>query len=62
MREKIHEQPPLVATAIAHVHAQELQQISEVLDQLEAAAAWVHADLIGPGRKIGKGRKRPDGR
>lgn len=57
MREKVHQQVPLVPAPIAHVHARELERMSRVLDELPEAVARVHADLVRPGTAAGKGRK-----
>lgn len=57
MREKVHQQVPLVPVPIRHVHARELERMSRVLDELPEAAARVHADLVRPGAKPGTGRK-----
>lgn len=51
MRRAVPTQLHLVPTAIAHVHAQELIQMSTVLDQLPEAVELVHADLIRRGGK-----------
>ena len=45
MRENIHSQPPLVAPAIEHEHAAELQAISDRLDACPKAAELVLGDL-----------------
>lgn len=57
MREKIAQQAPLMLAPIAHKHARELRQISEVLDQLPEVTELIHADLIQRGIKLNKGRK-----
>jgi IS5 family transposase len=57
MREKIAQQAPLMPAPINHKHARELQQMSEVLDQLPEVTELVHADLVGRGIKPNKGRK-----
>ena len=46
MREKIAQQAPLMPAPIAHKHARELQQMSEVLGQLPEVTELVHADLV----------------
>lgn len=49
MREKVHQQLRLVTGRIDHVHAQEWDAISAILDSLPRALAGVHADLVeGP--------------
>ena len=57
MREKIHQQQPLVPAAIEHGHAYELRQMGGVLDQLPDATQLVHGDLVRPGTKSNKGRR-----
>ena len=57
MREKIAQQQPLMPAPINHKHARELQQMSEVLDQLPEVTELVHADLVRRGVKPNKGRK-----
>jgi transposase, IS5 family len=57
MRERIPQQPSLVPAAIKHEHADELRQMSAVLDGLPQAVALVHADLVRPGTKPDTGRK-----
>lgn len=51
MRETVHQQTPLVPALIRHTHADELQRISGVLDELRRAAELVHADLVHPRAK-----------
>ncbi len=46
MRSIVPDQLHLVPVGIAHVHAQELRQMSAVLDQLPEATKLVHADLV----------------
>jgi IS5 family transposase len=46
MRRPYQEQLPLVPTAIDHVHARELQQMSAVLGQLLDTVKLIHADLM----------------
>ena len=57
MREKIAQQVPLMPAPINHKHARELQQMSEVLDQLPGVTELVHADLVRQASKANKGRK-----
>lgn len=57
MREKVQQQPSLAPAVIEHEHADELRQISEILDGLPNAVELVHADLVLPGTKPNKGRK-----
>jgi IS5 family transposase len=57
MREKVQQQPSLMATPIDHVHAHELRRMSTVLDELADATAKVHADLVPAGTQANKGRK-----
>lgn len=57
MREKIHEQQPLIPAPIKHGHADELEKISGVLDRLSDAAELIHSDLVRPGTKPNQGRK-----
>ena len=45
MRETIAQQPPLVASAIPHAHAAELERVSQVLRGLRGAARRVADDL-----------------
>jgi IS5 family transposase len=47
MREKIHRQLRLVSGRIDHVHAQEWDVISAILDSVPGALTWVHEDLVG---------------
>ena len=56
MREKVHQQLPLVSGRIDHVHAREWEAISTLLDSLPGAIAWVHEDLVGGprGSRIGR--------
>ncbi len=61
MRRIAHEQLHLVPTAITHVYAQELEQISAVLDQLPEAGKLVHADLIRRGSEQVDPNKGRDG-
>jgi IS5 family transposase len=56
MRETIHQQAHLVPAVIQHGHAEELKQMSAVLDRLPQAAQLVLADLVRPGTKR-QGRK-----
>jgi IS5 family transposase len=51
MRETIHQQGRLVPAVIQHGHAEELKQMSAVLDRIPEAAQLVHADLVRPGTK-----------
>jgi transposase, IS5 family len=46
MRRTMLDQLPLVPAAIAHVHARELEKMSEVLDRLPEVLELVHADLV----------------
>lgn len=57
MREKVHQQPSLVPAAIKHEHADELRQMSDILDALPQAVELVHADVVAPGTTPNKGRK-----
>jgi IS5 family transposase len=57
MRETIQRQQPLIPAPISHEHARELKEMSGVLDTLVDAHSLVHADLVPPGSKPGKGRK-----
>ena len=57
MREKIHQQLRLVSGGIDHVHAQEWDAISAILDSIPGALAWVHEDLVGGPRSPRIGRE-----
>lgn len=60
MRKNLLDQLPLAPAPIAHVHAQELSEVSRLLDQLPDAARLVHEDLSWRGgRRVqdGKGRE-----
>jgi len=46
MRETVAQQPPLVASAIPHSHATELEQLSTLLRSLHGAARRVADDLL----------------
>ena len=61
MREKIAQQAPLMPAPIAHKHARELQQMSEVLGQLPEVTELVHADLVR-GTQTQQGTQRVAGR
>ena len=61
MRPIVRQQLPLVQVPIAHAHAHELAKMSEVLDQLPDAAAWVHTDLIRRGDKQADPKRGRDG-
>jgi IS5 family transposase len=51
MRQRLHDQLHLVPVAIVHVHAQELKEISQLLDSMPKVMTWVRDDLIGRGKK-----------
>lgn len=55
MRTSVLEQLPLVPTIVAHPHARELQEMSEILDQNPAAAQLVLADLVAGGIRADAG-------
>jgi IS5 family transposase len=57
MREKIHHQLRLVSGRIDHVHAQEWDAISAILDSVPGALTWVHEDLVGGPRSPRVGRE-----
>jgi IS5 family transposase len=58
MRNSIRKQLPLVYTRIDHEHADELNQISEILDSFENQLLdLVYADLVRKVRKPDKGRE-----
>ncbi len=57
MREKIHQQLRLVSGQIDHVHAQEWDAISAILDSVPGALTWVHEDLVGGPRSPRTGRE-----
>jgi IS5 family transposase len=57
MREKIHQQLRLVSGGIDHVHAQEWDAISAILDSVPGALTWVHEDLVGGPRSPRAGRE-----
>src|SRR5215204_6046240 len=57
MREKIHQQLRLVSGRIDHVHAQEWDAISAILDSVPGALTWVHEDLVGGPRSTRAGRE-----
>jgi IS5 family transposase len=57
MREKIHRQLRLVAGRIDHVHGDEWEAISRVLDSVPGAITWVHEDLVGGPRSPCTGRE-----
>lgn len=57
MREKVHQQPPLAPAAIKHEHADELRQMSAILDGLPPVVTLAHDDLVRPGTQPDKGRK-----
>lgn len=46
MRRIVHDQLHLVPASIAHVHAQELKQMSAVLDAMPDVVKWVRDDLL----------------
>lgn len=56
MRNKIHDQMPIVYPFIAHEHARELRRISEVLDQMPEASTLVYLDLVAHGPIVSTGR------
>lgn len=56
MRKTHREQLPLTPIPPCHARAQELAQISDVLDLLPEAAQWVLADVMGSGVSSNAGR------
>lgn len=55
MRESLQQQIPLTPGPIAHPHAQELQDISTLLDSLPEAAEWVCNDVLkGKQKRVGR--------
>ncbi len=56
MRNKIHDQLPIVYPFIAHEHARELRRISDILDRIPAARSLVYDDLVAHGPLISTGR------
>src|SRR5712691_13209044 len=61
MRKILLAQLPFVSTVIVHIHARELQQIGEILDQMPRLAQLVYADLIASGVNPKKGREGMSG-
>jgi IS5 family transposase len=57
MREKIHQQLGLVSVGIDHVHSQEWDAISTILDSIPGVLTWVHEDLVGGPRSPRVGRE-----
>jgi len=57
MRRTVHEQRALVAQGIEHEHGEELEAISEQLDEHPEVYDLVHADLVAGGIDPDKGRR-----
>jgi len=57
IRETIAQQPPLVASAIPHSHATELERVSTLLRGLRGAAGRVASDLLRGVEHVNKGRR-----
>ena len=56
MRNKIHDQLPLVYPFIDHEHARELRRISDILAQMPGASLLVYDDLVSDGPDVSTGR------
>ena len=53
---RIAENRSLVTAPIEHEHAEELDEISRVLDAHPEIIAWLERDIVGPGFAVDKGR------
>ncbi len=51
MRQRLHDQLPLVPVTVLHDHARELKEISRALDSVPEVTTWIRDDLIGYGKE-----------